>query len=177
MKCGSCKGRGVKKPVGLGLPATCEDCGGTGDKTQSAPSKPKADYSSRPTVCTYEGRVEGRECYGAKTWDHIVPRRAIIQNLTGGRNGLNPDNAKTLSAALSDPRNLIGACWGCNMNREGGNPNAQPRLRDLPEGFFGFVAQYELDNEIPRSLREEIEDTDAHRAYLEEMDYVKGRRS
>jgi hypothetical protein len=152
-KC-SCKGRGVKKPAGLGLPVTCEDCGGTGEKKPATSSKPRPDYGARPTgPCTYEGRVDRRECYGAKTWDHIVPRRAIIAKITGGRVGLDPDTAKTLRDALSDPRNLIVACWGCNMLRETGNEDCRPEEEDLPHGFWDFVAQYDLHGDVPRHLK------------------------
>lgn len=156
-RCGTCKGRGEAKPTGLGLPTTCPTCGGTGDKPQAKPKpkpKPRADYQSKPDYCFLEGRVPGRDCYGAKTWHHIVSKRAIIDKVTGNR-GVTPENARILKDALSDPRVLIGACWGCHLGTlETDNPRARVTEDDLPEGFWAYVDQYDLANDLPRHLRD-----------------------
>lgn len=157
-RCGRCRGRGEHRPIGLGPDVTCEDCGGTGEKQ---PPKPKrridVDYDTAAEHCRFEGVVPGRECYGIKTWHHIVPKGKIVARLTSGK-WVDKELAEKIAAAVADPRDLIDACFGCHLGLiETANPDALEQIKKLlPAGFADFVAEYELEADVPRHLQEVI---------------------
>jgi len=156
-RCGRCKGRGEHRPIGLGPDVQCEDCGGTGEKQPPKPRpRSSVEYEKAASICEFEGRVPGRQCYGAKTWHHIVPKAKIVKRLTSGK-WVDTALTKRITAALADSRNLKQACFGCHLGLiETGNPAAQVTEDDLPAGFAAFVAEYELEPDVPRHLQEVI---------------------
>lgn len=151
--CGRCRGRGSHRPIGLGPDVTCEDCNGTGEKQ---PPKRKEryeiEYEKPAAICRFEGRVPGRACGGRKTWHHIVARARIVTWLTQGQ-WVTKELAQKITAVLEDPRNLIEACKDCHLGLiETGNPAAQVRESDLPDGFWLFVEKHNLWSQLPRHL-------------------------
>jgi hypothetical protein len=155
-RCGRCRGSGQHNPPGLGLPGPCEDCEGTGVKKPPKP-KPriKVDYEAPATLCRFEGRVPGRECYGAKTWHHIISRQQIVKRLTSGK-WVDRELANYIADVLADPRLLVQACFGCHLGViETANPAVRLTEDELPDGFFDAVAEYGLERDLPRHLRTE----------------------
>lgn len=103
------------------------------------------------TRCFAKGRH--RSCYGPLTFHHIVPRQRIKVEyrslLQANRRSQGP-RPWSLVKALGDERNLILVCWGCHQCVEGGSIPVE--LSDLPNGFWDFVSDYELEGLVPRHL-------------------------
>lgn len=117
-------------------------------------------------ICFAKGR--SRDCYGRITVHHVVSQQRLKRRFPVGAR-LNPvtgakyirvlrrDLAITgrdipLRTILGDPRNHVDVCFGDHQLVEGGSLSVGPR--DLPEGFWSFVRDYDLWGDLPRHLQE-----------------------
>lgn len=120
-------------------------------------------------TCFVAGRVKDRECYGAITRHHIVPKAKIRKRFPHGAkvnpvtgpyylprlSGEQEKAAVRLPQIVADTRNLIGVCFGCHVGLvETGNPDARVQFDDLPDGFWDFVGEYGFAAVLPRHLAE-----------------------
>jgi hypothetical protein len=105
------------------------------------------------TTCFAKGRH--RPCYGRPTVHHIVSQARLKRehaSLSAAyRRGEGP-RPWSLTKALKDEANLLSVCWGCHQCVEAGSIPVEPS--DLPEGFWEFVSEYDLDGQLPLHLME-----------------------
>lgn len=98
--------------------------------------------------CYAAGR--GDPCDSARQKHHIVKRQKIRgkwRSLNAAhRRGIAP-KPWSIMRALQDPRNLIVTCY-----RHHKEETAMP----LPDGFWDFVAEYDLYSELPRWLHGKV---------------------
>lgn len=137
-RCGRCHGRGWVHPIrGIGQ-RDCPVCKGSGVKVQeSSLGRNSASLPPLPVGATC--RVCGDP---AAHRHHIVPVQRINRFVPG----------EIVGAAKVDARNLIPVCPDCHHAIEMDRIHLEPH--ELPDDFWGFVRDFELECALPRYMQE-----------------------